>query len=123
LAASPLPKLSVLENYFSIAPAEGKDLLDKPDEGPRLTLKLTPTDASLREHLDHVRALIDTAAAVIVKIEMTDADGDRTVISFRDIKLNTGIQDRDLELSVPEGTTVTYPLGRGGEGPSGNTSK
>ena len=111
LAASPLPKLSVIRQYFSVAPDDGKGLLDKGETGPRLPLMLTPTDASLKEHLDHVRVLIDPEAAVILKVEMTDADGDRTVISFRDIQVNTGLKERDLDLVVPEGTTVTHPLG------------
>jgi outer membrane lipoprotein-sorting protein len=41
---------------------------------------------------------------------MVDADGDRTVIRFDDVKLNSGLKPGDLELNPPAGTRISHPL-------------
>ena len=114
LAASPLPRLTALREHFTIEPADLRDV--DPVEaagiktGSRIALRLTPTDDYLKEHVDHVFVLLDADAACVRQVEVHDADGDRTFIRFSDVKLNAGLKDADIALSVPAGTKVSRPL-------------
>jgi outer membrane lipoprotein-sorting protein len=110
LAASPVPRLSVLREFFAIERTPVEELRDPDSRGRFLALRLTPLEPALARHLQQVRALIDLDAAVGVKLETTDADGEVTVIRFRNVRLNQGLTDADLELRVPEGTKVSRPL-------------
>jgi outer membrane lipoprotein-sorting protein len=116
LAASPLPRLDVLKARFAFRQIDNREL-DKSAPADRfIALELTPTDPALVEHVKRVRVLLDVAGAYIMKAEMTDSDGDRTVLSFRDVQLNAAVGD--LALAVPPGTAVTRPLeGLDGQAP------
>jgi outer membrane lipoprotein-sorting protein len=103
LAASPLPKLSVLREHFSF---EAIGEID----APKLSLRLTPTDKALREHVDEVRVLLDAAAGFIVRGEIDDADGDKTVMTFSNIRANAKLKEADLHLDVPADAKITHPL-------------
>jgi outer membrane lipoprotein carrier protein len=105
LAASPLPRLDILRRHFRIERAP-----DAPRDGKTVELKLTPTDESLAQHVDEVRVTLDVPSACVTRVEMLDADGDRTVIRFTDVRTNTGVKDGELELTVPAGTKVSRPL-------------
>jgi len=50
------------------------------------------------------------APACVVSVEVDDADGDRTLIRFSDVKLNAGMKDADVALAVPPGTKESRPL-------------
>ena len=116
LAASPLPRLDALRTRFSFEQIPVGEL-DK-SVGPKqfIALRLTPTDESLRQNVQQVRVLLDISGAYVVKAEVTDGDGDRTVLSFPEVRLNADVGD--LTLSVPPGTTVTHPLeGMDGQNP------
>lgn len=113
LASSPLPRLDALRMQFEIErlgegvfKAEGWPL---PEQG--LALRLTPRAESVREHLCEVRVLIDTEKACLSRMEMTDADGETTLLLLRSVQLNTGLGD--LSIDVPAGTAVSRPLGGG----------
>ena len=109
LAASPLPRLGTLREHFALARSDGKSF--KPPKGRQaLTLQLTPLEASLREHVDVVNVLLDIEAAHILELEIVDADGDRTQVSFSRVRLDTGVRPDDLKLDVPPDTTVSRPL-------------
>jgi outer membrane lipoprotein-sorting protein len=105
LAASPLPRLDVLREFFTFEQIDASD--DKPNI---LDVRLTPTDESLREHVDEVRVRLNRDTGLIEQVETIDPDGDRTVIRFTDTRINAGLSDDDLRLDVPEGTTVSRPL-------------
>ena len=108
LAASPLPRLAVLKTKFSFAPLATKELDQSADPRKFLAFSMKPTDAALAQHIQEVRVLLDESAAYIVKAEMIDADGDRTVLRFTDAKVNADTGDLDLKL--PAGAKVTRPL-------------
>lgn len=108
LAASPLPRLDILRARFSFEQVPVSDLEKNAGAGRFIALRLTPTEASLREHIQQVRVLLDVQTASMVKAEVTDSDGDRTVLSFSNVQLNVDVGD--LGLKVPPGTTVTHPL-------------
>jgi outer membrane lipoprotein-sorting protein len=108
LAASPLPRLNVLEARFALEQIPVEDLEKSLTGKDFLAIRLTPRDAALAGHVKQVRVLLDNRKACIIKAEVTDGDGDRTVLSFKDVQLNGDVGD--LALSVPPGTAVTHPL-------------
>ena len=111
MAASPLPRLDALRQHFRIEalPAD-RVPADERGDANRLWLRLVPHDEHLAQHVDEVRVTLDVAAAYVVRVEMDDADGDRTVIRFADVKTNTGLKDSELYLTLPAGTKVSRPL-------------
>ena len=117
LASSPLPKLNTLREHFTLERAEPGTF--RPREGRKsLPLRLIPIDEAIREHVEEVRVLLDIEAAHILELEVIDADGDRTRVTFQNVRLDTGINPAELALSVPEGTTVSRPLeGKDGSEP------
>ena len=78
---------------------------------------MTPIQEELRQHLQEVRVLLDMSAGYIVHAEITDADGDKTVIRFGDVRVNADVGD--VALKVPPGTKLTHPLeGLGSQSPA-----
>lgn len=108
LAASPLPRLSLLRELFEIAedPAAGAGL---PGSGG-LPLRLTPKGDEVRRYVGHVRVRVDEARGVLTAFELTDPDGESTTLEFRDTRTNPGLSPRDLDLDVPPGTPTLRPL-------------
>ena len=103
LAASPLPRLDVLRQFFTFA------RLPAPDAAS-LAVRLTPADADLQQHVRRVDVLLDRATGAIRRTETTDADGDRTVLTFDAVDLHGTVTDADLALVVPPGTREVQPL-------------
>ena len=108
MAASPLPRLKILKETFSFAQIPVHDMDANAKDDGFLALRMTPREQSLKEHVQEVRVLLDAQAGYIVRAEMTDADGDRTVLHFSQIKLN--VDPGKLELTVPAGTKIVHPL-------------
>ena len=108
LAASPLPRLSVLKQKFAFVRIDPATLDKSADPAKTLALELTPVDDELRQHVQRVRVLLDIAAGYIVQFEMTDADGDRTLIHFLNPKLNAEVGE--LDLKIPAGMKIVRPL-------------
>ena len=81
LCLSSVPRLDVLKARFAFRRIDHR-VLDKSAPADRfMALELTPTDPGLAEHVQRVRVLLDVAGAYIIKAEVTDSDGDRTVLS------------------------------------------
>ena len=117
LAASPLPRLAELRSRFAFEQVPVTELNASADAAHFVALKLTPTDESLRKYVSQVRVLLDTENAHIVVAEVIDGDGERTVLSFKNVQINPDVGD--LELRVPAGTKVSHPLeGLGPQGPA-----
>ena len=108
LAASPLPRLASLKQRFSFAPLELSELMSNPDAKRYVALALKPIDPALQQHVEQVSVLLDAEQGCLVKAEVIDGDGDRTTLSFTNVKLN--IDPGDLHLTVPVGTRITRPL-------------
>jgi outer membrane lipoprotein-sorting protein len=110
MAASPLPRLDVLTQHFTFEKLDDKAMHLDGDPANTLALRLTPTDAAMKEHVDEVRVLLDSEHGYILRFEMIDADGDRTVISFTGIQTNTKLPPSAVELTVPPDVKVSRPL-------------
>jgi hypothetical protein len=104
LASSPLPRIDALRRFFSF-----EKMADTSDDR-HLALRMLPIDASLREHVEEVKVLLDRQTGFIVRAENTDADGERTVLTFSNVKIDTGMSDDSLRLDVPAGTKISHPL-------------
>jgi outer membrane lipoprotein carrier protein len=113
LAASPLPRLATLQQHFTFEPLPLAEMGEKNGggDGRYLALKMTPTNPALREHVEQVRVLLDSSSGLIVRLEMRDADGDRTLLTFSSPKINAGLKEQDLEIKAPPDVKVTHPLG------------
>lgn len=109
LAASPVPRLATLREHFAFEPLALSEFGER-DDTNFFALRMTPIGAELREHIDAVRVLLDARRGLIVRLEMRDSDGDRTLISFANVKTNVGLQDSQLQIAAPADVKVTRPL-------------
>lgn len=106
LAASPIPKLEVLSRYFVFYPFEYKRA-GLPD-GVTL-VRCEPIDAEIAKHVKEVQVILDSRG-LVWEFQMTDADNEKTVISFKNLKTDVGLKPDDVELKVPQDTKVVKPL-------------
>jgi outer membrane lipoprotein-sorting protein len=121
LAASPFPRLGILARHFTFERMPARELLKEVDDEAHLALRMHPVDPELRKHVEEVCVLLEAATGFVLRAQTTDSDGDRIVMSFSKIEVNTGLMDRDLEMHVPAGVTVTRPLEGAGGGPASET--
>jgi outer membrane lipoprotein-sorting protein len=110
LAASPLPRLDVLKQFFNFERDSAASLDASKTDADFLGVKLTPITDDLRQHVKQVRVLLDRKTGAIQLAENTDADGDRTVLVFSNLKMDTKLADDALKLELPAGTKETHPL-------------
>jgi len=113
LAASPLPDLQLLRRHFVFE----TDSLSELDarlagrSGDYIALRLRPVDQSLREHVAQVRVLIDATTAFMIRTEMLDADGEKTILTFGKIQANTNLDEAHLRhLRLPADVKLVRPL-------------
>ena len=109
LAASPLPRLAALQEHFGFRPLPLSEMKET-DTAKFFAVEMAPIDPDLREHVERVRVLLDATRGLIVRLEMLDADGDRTEISFSDIRTNVGLNDAQLRIDATDSVKVTRPL-------------
>jgi outer membrane lipoprotein-sorting protein len=115
LLSSPLPRLGTIEKHFSIEPATADDLAGGMAQAvathpEAVILRLTPSDAELARHIQRVVVALDPSTGLTLVVQTTDSDGDRTQITFSDLRTNSGIDAASLALNVPSDTTVSHPL-------------
>lgn len=117
MAVSPLPRPATLQEHFRLVPLP-LDPIDGPwNERTHLGIRLTPTSSALREYIETVDVVIERESSYVVRAELRDADGDRTVLIFSDIRVNTGLTDGDMQLALAPGTKVVRPLAGKAEAP------
>jgi outer membrane lipoprotein-sorting protein len=112
LTASPLPRLNSLRKQFVIRPWIWQDAQTEAQTNVNmpLALQLIPREQRIAEHLEEVRILIDRALGCVVAAEVIYPEDDRLEIRFSKIRINSGIEASELELDVPQGTTISRPL-------------
>jgi outer membrane lipoprotein-sorting protein len=109
LVASPLPRLSVLLEHFTFEPLALSELGES-DATRFLAFRMRPGNPELARHIEQVRVLLDAASGLIVRLELCDSDGDRTLISFSQAQTNTGLRETDVQIAAPPDVKVTRPL-------------
>ena len=80
------------------------------DEQKFLAVKMLPSEAELREHIDHLYVLLNAQTGLIERLEMTDSDGDRTLLKFSNAKVNAGLRNSDLKIDAPANVKIVHPL-------------
>ena len=119
IIGTPMPRFDRLRESFLIerAPSErGARPTERGDtpserESGLIVLKLSPRDEKLAEHIRSIIVWIDPEIPAATALEMTDAEGDRTVITFSRIKLDQGLDDEDFVLDLADDVVVEYPMG------------
>jgi outer membrane lipoprotein-sorting protein len=114
LAASPFPRLAVLTEHFTFERVPARTLLPDANESKFLALRMKPTQEELKKHIDQVTVVLEIATGFVQRAQTIDTDGDRMVLTFSKLQTNIGLKDRDLEMEVPAGVSVTRPLEAGG---------
>lgn len=108
MAASPMPRLTTLMQFFDIHRWQAS--ADAPWPPQRfLLIELTPRDPWLRQQVQTVHVAIARDSGLAAMVEMVHADGESTTMQFSDVKLNKGLNDEDVELRTPPGTTISHP--------------
>jgi outer membrane lipoprotein-sorting protein len=123
LIASPLPRLAAIRDHFNIARAAPGDLadgLEQTTSAEILTLRLTPIDHALAQHVQAVIVVLDVKTGLSMAVRTIDPDGDRTDMMFSGVRLNTGLDPSALQLNVPADTMISHPLEN--TGPATNPS-
>ena len=111
IAGAPLPRLKVLKAKFEVAELATKELGGNDSDKDLLALLLTPKSKELRKYVATVKVLIDMSINAATKIVITDADGDVTETSFRNVKINSGLTTEDVDPKLPLDVRVSRPLG------------
>ncbi len=111
IAISPQPRLGALRSHFEIEPAADTPGGLAPADRPILSVRLIPRNVELREYLDSVTIHLDESTAQVVQAVLIDPDGDRTILTFSEIRTNQGLTDGDVTPPLPADTQVIYPLG------------
>lgn len=126
LAASPVPRLETLVEYFTIRSVattmiEDEQIADAVTRGDLLAVRLVPHDPELARHLSQIDVFIRTETAYARRVEMTDTEGERTVLVFENVKTNEPLDDARLRLDVADDVRISRPLqNAGGEGDEGD---
>lgn len=108
MAASPVPDLGQLRQSFridAVSQVAGED-----DAPPLLRVELIPRNDDLEKAIESVTVLLDPARALLTQLEVTDVDGETTLLRFTDVQINPPLDAAALDLQVPEGTTIVRPL-------------
>jgi len=122
-AGSPLPRLSALRASFDISQAKNSELGASDDDDSLVAIELLPRSEELKEHVTRVRVLIDSSVPAARRIEIVDADGEKTEIEFKDVEINKNVADEDLILKLPAGTREVHPLGEAAPAKPKGTAK
>jgi outer membrane lipoprotein-sorting protein len=76
---------------------------------PVTRMDLVPKTANAKEYLKKLELWIPTSASYPIQEKIHKNDQDYILIQYSDIKLNPGLTDKDLELSLPAGVSKVYP--------------
>ncbi len=110
-AAAPLPRLAELRGRFTIESIAPSQLGGAADNPALLALLLRPNSAEIRKHLESITLLIDETIPAATKVIITDAEGERTEITLTSVRINSGLKDTEVQLTLPEGVRISRPLG------------
>jgi len=97
---------------FFQAPLEtlGKRIWIQEERSDTVVLRLDPTEdlALFKE----IKISLDTTIWMPKHVELLEKNGDRTTITYDNIKINTGITDTSFQLHLPSGVEIIEPMKR-----------
>lgn len=107
LLISPVPQTARLRESFDVEQIETDDSARTAGTtSDALRLALRPKTAELRELVERIEVDIDERRGVASRVQIFDADGDVTTIEFRNVRINGGASDEDMDCTLPPGTDV-----------------
>jgi outer membrane lipoprotein carrier protein len=104
MAASPAPRVEMLQEYFDLGG------LEEDTEAGTITATLLPRRDDMKDALVEAIVSFDLERGVLQRLEMTDLDDETTVLVFRDVRLNPELDPASLRFEPPAGTRVVHPL-------------
>lgn len=107
---SPLPAPAELREHFRMEPIPVDGSGAGCSDEACLALRLHPRTAVLAEHIRTIDVVVDRSTGLLRRAEVKDPDGDRTVLVFSEVRVNTGLKAEDLDLDLPAGTKEVRPL-------------
>lgn len=113
-AGGPLPRLSSLKENFDLAELDAKVMAEElgaARPADRIAVELTPKSDELKKHIASIRVLIDESVPCADRVVIRDPDGEETELRFTDVRINTGMKDGELKLTLPPGTKTSSPTG------------
>lgn len=110
-AGGPLPRLPKLREKFELREMTQEEIktLGVENTADRLCVVLTPKGDDLKKYVAMVRVVIDASVPCADRVVVSDPEGDETEIRFSSVAINVGMKDGELELKLPEGTTISSP--------------
>jgi outer membrane lipoprotein-sorting protein len=97
---------------FFQAPLEtlGRHIWLQEERADTAALRLDPADdlAFFKE----IKISLDTTIWMPKQVELLEKNGDRTTITYDNIKINTGIADTSFQLDLPSGVEIIEPMRR-----------
>jgi hypothetical protein len=109
LSASPLPRLKLLREQFTISRWNWEGA-DPSHAEKQIALRLVPKQEEVLNHVLEVRILLDREIVCVIAAEVLYPDDDRLELRFTNIRLNSGMDEKELDLKVPTGTRISRPL-------------
>jgi outer membrane lipoprotein-sorting protein len=97
---------------FFQAPLEtlGKQIWLQEERADTVVLRLDPAeDLTL---FKEIKISLDTTICMPKHVELLEKNGDRTTITYDNIKINTGIADASFQLRLPSGVEIIEPMRR-----------
>ena len=76
---------------------------------PATRLELTPKSKQAQEYLKRVELWIAQGGSHPIQEKIYKNADDYILVSYSDVKLNSGLTDQDLELRLPAGVKKVYP--------------
>jgi outer membrane lipoprotein-sorting protein len=76
---------------------------------PVTRLELVPKTEEVKEYLKELELWIPDSASYPVQEKIHKNDQDYILIQYSDVKINPGLTDKDLELTLPTGVNKVYP--------------
>jgi outer membrane lipoprotein-sorting protein len=106
VVVSPIPRLATIERSFTIS--SGGSI-----PAGELSIVLTPREKRMLEFISEVLVEIDESTGFARRVEMRGPEGDRTVLVFVNVRINSGLSDSDVAFIPPPETKVVHPLSHG----------
>jgi outer membrane lipoprotein-sorting protein len=90
-----------LRKYYDFQLEPGSDIKDT------YLLRLTPHKKSLRDHVAEMKIWVDRASFLPRQLQYLEADGDSTLLTFQDMKVNVQISADRFRIDLPKDVVVS----------------
>ena len=100
VTGAPFQRLATLREFFDL-----KRLKD--DDAGRARIELSPKTDKLRDQIEVITLSVNLKTGFVEVVRTVDVEGDRTVITFANIKFNSDVDVKGVKPNIPDGTRTT----------------